>query len=128
MSKNVDETVRLLSEIRQEWIQEVREERLQGIAKGTSSASCLASSSAPLFPRRNKCPGTHCSLIVQEEKEDSYCQICHRVWSKRKDGGEDRVLRTERELDRRRKEVAGLLVLPTPAKSLQNGAGFSGKT
>ena len=29
--------------------------------------------------------------------------------------------RTERESDRRRKEVAGLLVLPRPAKSLQNG-------
>ena len=27
-----------------------------------------------------------------------------------------------------RREVADLLVLPRPAKSLQNGAGFSGKT
>ena len=35
--------------------------------------------------------------------------------------------RTERESNRRRK-VAGLLVLPRPAKSVQNGAGFSGKT
>ena len=34
---------------------------------------------------------------------------------------------TERESDRRR-EVADLLVLPKPAKSEQNGAGFSGKT
>ena len=38
--------------------------------------------------------------------------------------------RTERESDRRRREErkAGLLVLPRPAKSVQNGAGFSGKT
>ena len=36
--------------------------------------------------------------------------------------------RTERESDRRRKEVTGLLVLPRSAKSVQNGAGFSGKT
>ena len=39
------------------------------------------------------------------------------------------MARTERESDRRRKrEMADLLVLPRPAKSLQNGAGFSGKT
>ena len=30
----------------------------------------LASSSAALFPGRNECPGTHCSLIVQKETED----------------------------------------------------------
>ena len=36
--------------------------------------------------------------------------------------------RTEREPDRRRREVADLLVLLRPAKSLQNGAGFSRKT
>ena len=36
--------------------------------------------------------------------------------------------RTERELERRIKEMADLLVLPRPAKSLQNGADFSGKT
>ena len=69
MSKNFDETVRLQSEIRQEWIREIREERLQGIAEGASSAPRLASSSAASFPERNECPGTHCSLIEQEEKE-----------------------------------------------------------
>ena len=36
------------------------------------------------------------------------------------------VARTERESDRR--EIADLLVLLRPAKSLQNGAGFSVKT
>ena len=36
--------------------------------------------------------------------------------------------RTERESDRRRREMADLLVLPRSAKSVQNGAGFSGKT
>ena len=101
-------------------------ERLQGIAEGASSAPRLASSSAASFPGRNKCPWTHCSLIEQES-EDSSCQICHRVSRKRKDGGEDRVTKTERESDRRR-EVAGLLVLSRPAKSMHNGIGFSGKT
>ena len=38
------------------------------------------------------------------------------------------MVRTERESDKRRREVADLLVLPRPAKSVQNGAGFSEKT
>ena len=46
--------------------------------RGTSSIPRLASLSAALFPGRNECPGTHCGLIVQEEKEDSSCQICQR--------------------------------------------------
>ena len=104
MSKNVDETVRLQSEIRREWIREIRGERLQGISEGASSAPRLASSSTMLFAGRNECPETHCSLIKQEEREDSSCQICHRVWDKRKDGGKDKAARTERESDRRRRE------------------------
>ena len=40
MSKNFDETVRLHSEIRREWIREIRGERLQGIAQGAGSAPC----------------------------------------------------------------------------------------
>ena len=72
-----DETVRLRSEKRKEWIPEIRGERLQGIAEGASSAPRLASSSAASFPGRNECPGTHCSLIEQEEREGSSCQICH---------------------------------------------------
>ena len=67
MSKNFDETVRLQSEKRQEWIREIRGERLQGIA---SSAPRLASSSAASFPGRNECPETHWSLIEQKERED----------------------------------------------------------
>ena len=78
MSKNFNETVRLQSEIRQEWIREIRGERLQGITEGASSAPRLASSSAASFPGRNECPGTHCSLIEQE-RENSSCQICHGV-------------------------------------------------
>ena len=74
MSKNFDEPVRLQSEIRREWIREIRGERLQGIAEDASSAPRLASSSAALFPGRNECPETHCSLIEQEEKKDSSCQ------------------------------------------------------
>ena len=75
MSKHFDETVRLQSEIRREWIREIRGEILQGIAEGASSASRLASLSAASFPDRNECPGTHCSLIEQKEREDSSCQI-----------------------------------------------------
>ena len=68
MSKNFDEAVRLQSEIRQEWIRQIRE-RLQRIEEGASSAPCLASSSAASFPKRNECPGTHCSLIKVVERE-----------------------------------------------------------
>ena len=71
-SKNVDETVCLQLEKRQEWIREIREERLQGIAEAASSAPRLASSSAASFPGRNECPGTHCSLIEQEEREKTF--------------------------------------------------------
>ena len=78
MSKNFDETVRPQSEKRQEWIRKIRGERLQEIPEGASSAPRLASSSAALFPGRNECPGIHCSLIEQEEKEDSSFQICKR--------------------------------------------------
>ena len=53
MCQSFDETVCFQSEIKQEWIQEIRGERLQGIAEGTSSAFCLASSSATSLPRRN---------------------------------------------------------------------------
>ena len=78
MSKNLDETVRLQSEKREEWIRETREERLQGITEGTSSALRLASSSATSFPGRNKYPGTNCSLIIQDEKKDTSCKIFQR--------------------------------------------------
>ena len=125
VSKYFEEIVRLQSEKRREWIRGIRGERLQGIAEGASSAPRLASSSAASFFGRNECPGTHCSLIEQEEREDSSCQICHKVWDKRKDGGEDR---TRVRQEKKRREMAGFMVLPRPAKSVQNGAGFSGKT
>ena len=86
MSKNLDETVRLRSKRREEWIREIRVERIQGIAEGASSAPRLASSSAASFPGRNGCPGTHCSFIEQE-REGNSCQICYKVSGKRKDGG-----------------------------------------
>ena len=73
-SKNLDETVCLQSENRQEWIREIRGERLQEIAERTSSASRLASTSAESLPARNGYPGTHSSLIEGEERENSFCQ------------------------------------------------------
>ena len=127
MSKNFDKTVCLQFMKREEWIRYLREERLQGIAEGTSSTARLATSSVASFPGRNECPGTHC-ILIKQEIVDSSCQVCDRVSGKRKDGGKDRVARTERESGRGRKEVAGLLVLPRPAKSVQNGTGFSRKT
>ena len=96
MSKNLDETVRLQSEKRQEWIREVRGKRLQRIAEGVSSAPRLASLLAASFLGKNECSATHCSLIEQEEREDSSYQISHRVSDKRKAGGKDKVTRTER--------------------------------
>ena len=74
VSKNLDETVCLHSEKKEEWIREIREERLQGIAEGTSSTPRLAHSSAASFLGRNECPGTHCSLIDQEKRENNSCQ------------------------------------------------------
>ena len=68
--------------------------RLQGTTEGRSNAPRLASSSAASFPRINECPGTHCSLIVQEEREDSSCQ---RVCGKRKGEEEDRARVKEEE-------------------------------
>ena len=41
-TKNFDETVRLQSDKRQEWIREIEGERLQGIAEGAHSAPRLA--------------------------------------------------------------------------------------
>ena len=104
MSKNLDKTVRLQSEKTQESIREIREKRLQGIAESASSAPRLASTSVALFLGRNECPGTHCSLIVQKEREDRSCQIYQRVCDRRKDKRENREARTERELHRRRRE------------------------
>ena len=71
MPQNLDETVRLQTDKREERIREIRGERLQGIAEGTSSALRRASSSTESFSGRNECPGIHCSLIIQEDREDS---------------------------------------------------------
>ena len=71
MSKNFDETVRLQFKRREEWIREIRE-GLQRIAESKSSTHRQASLSDASFPDRNECPGTHCSLIAQEEKEHSF--------------------------------------------------------
>ena len=65
VSKNLDEAVRLQSEKRQEWIREIRQEKLQEITEGMSR------------PRRSPGEtslGTHCSLIVHQKRKDSSCQ------------------------------------------------------
>ena len=67
--------------------------------RGTSSAPHLANSSVTSFPGRKECPETHCSLIVKKEREDSSCQICHRVCDKK-----ERVISTERESKRRKQK------------------------
>ena len=123
--KNFDETVRLQSERREEWIREIREERLQGIAEGDSTAPRPASSSAAPLPGSNECPGNHRSPTEQEEREDSSRQ---RDRGRRKDEGEDRAVRTEQEPAKRRREEADSPTLPRPSKSVQNGAGFSRET
>ena len=103
MSKNFNETVRLQSEKRQEWIREIREERQEGITEGASSGP-RHGSSAESFSVRNECLGTHCSLIEHEDREDSFFQICQKFEVEKKDGGEDRVARTQRESHSRREE------------------------
>ena len=97
MSKNFDETVRLQSEKRQEWIQKIREERLQGIAEGTSSAPHLASSLAASFPGREECPETHCILIVQKREKTILIRSAGGDWDNKKDGaGRARVREQEK--------------------------------
>ena len=73
MSKNLDETVHLQFKKREEWIQEVKGERLQGTAEGRSSTSHQANSSATSFLERNESPGTRYRLVVKEERENSSC-------------------------------------------------------
>ena len=94
----------------------VREKR--EIAEGVSSAPRLASSSAVSFPGRNECPRTHCSLIEQEKKKD-------RSATEFEIRGENRTRVRQKE---KRRKMVDFMVLPRPAKSVQNGAGFSGKT
>ena len=89
MSQNFNETVLLQSKKRKEGYE--RGETIQGIAEGASRASGLGRSLPPSFLGRNECPGTHCSLIEHEEREDSSCQICLRDLGKRKNGREDRA-------------------------------------
>ena len=72
--ENFDETVYLQSEKRGGWKRKIKGERLQGIADGTSSAPRPASSLAALFPGRNECLVTHCSVLAQKEREDSSCR------------------------------------------------------
>ena len=73
--KNLDETVCLQSEKKiMVDTRENRRERLQGITERTSSTPRLASLSAASFPKRNECAWTHCSMIEQEEREDSSCR------------------------------------------------------
>ena len=67
--------------VRERWIREVKRET-KGIAKGRNSTVHLASSSAALFTGRYQCPGTHCSLIEKEEREDSSCQV-RNSWKER---------------------------------------------
>ena len=88
--------------------------------KEKSSSSGLANSSAEGLLGRNECSGIHCSLIEQKERKT----VSARDQGKR----EEKVGRTERESDRRKREVEDLLVLPRPTKSVKNSAGFSGKT
>ena len=67
MSKNLDSTPPVRDKTRVD-TRDKRRERLQGIAEDASSAPRLASTSAASFPGRNECPGTHCSLMKQDER------------------------------------------------------------
>ena len=112
-------------EKREEWIRKIKGEKLQGTAE--SRAPRLASTFAASFPERNKCPATHCSPIVQKEREVAV-RSAKEIEVNRKDGVEDSVTSTEQELKKRKRKMEVLLVLSRPAESLQNDAGFSRKT
>ena len=108
---------------------DTRGKRLQKIAESTNSAPRLANSSAPSFPGRNECPGTHCSMIVKKEKEYSSCQICSKVCGKKEKRSsgqidEHRARVGEKEKSR---EMADLLVLPRPAEGLAEWRRFQRK-
>ena len=72
MSKSSDDPVPLQSEKREKWIREVKEERLQKIAEGTSSALRLGNSSAASFPGKNECSETHCNMIIKKERKKQF--------------------------------------------------------
>ena len=100
-----------------------RGERIQGIAESTSSASRLASSLAALFPGRDKCPvdplqpdstGGETRQFLPDMPE----RLSSKERRRRGQGGESQI----------GGEVAHLLVLPRPAKSLPNCSDLSGKT
>ena len=82
MSKNLDETVRLQSDI--------RGEKLQGIIERASSPPRLASSSAASFHGRNECPGIHCSLVEQEKEDRSATEFQERGQNESQIVGEEK--------------------------------------
>ena len=81
MSKNLDETIYLQSEKRQEWIREVRggERLYKGWLRTGVLHPALAKSLVASLARRNECSRIHCSLIIQVEREDSFFQMFQRV-------------------------------------------------
>ena len=87
MSQNLDKTIRLQSEKRQEWIREMKETTRN--CRGREQRSPSDKLSAALFPGRNECPGTHCNLMEQEERRQFLPDVPERFT--RKDGGEDRT-------------------------------------
>ena len=66
----------------------------------------MARSSALSFPERSECPGTHWSdtEISADERADKEDQIECKELGRRKEGEEERVVRADRESERRRTE------------------------
>ena len=100
MSKNFDETVRLQSEIRREWIRQVRKEKLQGIAQGASRAPVWLAHQ----PRRSLGETSVRGPIVVQQNRRREKTVSARSATEFEIRGKDRVARTERESDRRRRE------------------------
>ena len=124
MSKNFDETVRLQFEIGPEWIREVRGERLQQITEDTSSAL--------IWPAHQLCTSLGEAVVWGPNvaywnwrKEKAVPARSTREVEVKEKIEERAGWRGQSESNRRRREVADLLVLPRPAKSLQNGTDFS---
>ena len=79
MSKNFDEKVRVQYQKRQEWIREMEERDYRGLQRARVALPVWPAHQPRRFPGETSGQKIHCSLIAQEEKEDSSCQICHRV-------------------------------------------------
>ena len=112
--ENLDQTVSLLSERR------VNTRETTWVSGWLEQCTPLGQRIGRVIIRKEWMTGTYWSLRVNEK--NSWCKGV-----KQKNGIGAKVSKNKARIWEKETEVAVLLVLPRPAKSLQNGAGFSRK-